>query len=261
MHQRLMRTAFAAHGGVEHGTEGDSFLVVFGHAPQAAAAAVEAQRALAAAEWPVGVAVLVRMGMHTGDAQRGGDDYVGLDIHRAARIAAAAHGGQVLLSESTRTLVERALPPTVSVRDLGEHRLKDLDWPERMYQLVIPGLRNDFPPVRSLATAGHMPIETTTFIGRDREIDEVAELLAAHRLVTLTGPGGVGKTRLSIRVARAVAKRFIDGAWFVSLSTVSRADQVPSAAAGVIGVRAVGGSLDVALDEYLRDPDASSCPR
>jgi predicted ATPase/class 3 adenylate cyclase len=251
-HQRLMRAAIAAHDGIELGTEGDSFLVVFAHARQAVAAAVEAQRALAAAEWPTGVGILVRMGMHAGDAQLGGDNYVGLDIHRAARIGAAAHGGQVLLSESTRALVERELPPTVEVRDLGEHRLKDLDWPERLYQLVIPGLRNDFPPVRSLATTGHMPTEPTSFIGRDREIEEVADLLAAHRLVTLTGPGGAGKTRLSIRVARAVAERFADGAWFVSLSTVSRADQVPSAAAGVIGLRAVGGSLGDALGDYLR---------
>jgi predicted ATPase/class 3 adenylate cyclase len=251
-HQRLLRTAFAAHEGIERGTEGDSFLVVFAHAGQAVAAVVDAQRALAAADWPSGVAIRVRMGLHVGDAWRGGDDYIGLDIHRAARIAAAAHGGQVLMSESTRALVERELPPNVSIRDLGEHRLKDLDRPERLYQLVIAELRSDFPPVRSAGAAGHLPTETTSFVGREREISEVADLLAAHRLVTITGPGGAGKTRLAIRVARAVAGRFGDGTWFVPLSTVSRADEMPSATAGVIGVRAAGGSLADALRDHMR---------
>jgi len=251
-HQRLLRGAFAAHHGMERGTEGDSFLVVFAQASQAVAAAIDAERALDAAKWPAGLELRVRMGLHSGDAQRGGDDYVGLDIHRAARIAAAAHGGQVLLSDSTRSLVERELSPSIVIRDLGEHRLKDLDWPERLYQLDIPGRRNDFPPLRSVATTGYLPTETTSFVGRNREIEDVVDLLAAHRLVTLTGPGGVGKTRLSLRVGHAVADDFADGAWFVSLSTVSDADQMPSAVAVALGVRSPSGSPASAVREYAR---------
>jgi predicted ATPase/class 3 adenylate cyclase len=251
-HQRLLRGAFSAKHGIERGTEGDSFFIVFTHASEAVAAAIDAQPALDAARWPAGVELRVRMGLHSGDAQLGGDGYVGLDIHRAARIAAAAHGGQVLLSDSTRSLVERELSPSIVIRDLGEHRLKDLDWPERLYQLEIPGRRNDFPPVRSIATTGHLPTETTSFVGRDREIRDVVDLLAAHRLVTLTGPGGVGKTRLSLRVAQAVTGDFADGAWFVPLSTVFDADQMPSALAVALGVRNPGGSPASAVREYAR---------
>jgi predicted ATPase/class 3 adenylate cyclase len=252
-HQRLLRRAFAAHHGIERGTEGDSFLVVFTHASEAVAAAIDAEQALDAANWPTGLHLRVRMGLHSGDARRGGDDYIGLDIHRAARIAAAAHGGQILLSDSTRSLVERELSPSIVIRDLGEHRLKDLDWPERLYQLDIPGRRNDFPPIRAVATAGYLPTETTSFVGRSREIEDVVDLLAAQRLVTLTGPGGVGKTRLSLRVAHAVADDFVDGAWFVSLSTVSDADQMHSAVAAALGVHSrSGGSPGGAVREYAR---------
>jgi class 3 adenylate cyclase len=148
-HKTLLREAFRAHGGVEVDTEGDAFFVAFLSASQALAAAVKAQRALEGHPWPAGAQVRVRMGLHTGEAVRGADGYVGLDVHRAARIAGAGHGGQVLLSETTRALVELALPAGVTLRDLGEHHLRDLEHPERLSQVIVEGLEADFPPVRS----------------------------------------------------------------------------------------------------------------
>jgi predicted ATPase/class 3 adenylate cyclase len=221
-HQRLLRQAFRAAGGTEVSTEGDSFLVVFTSAPGAIAAAIEAQRALTRHPWPEGVDVRVRMGLHTGEAILGGDNYVGADLHRAARIAAAAHGGQVLLSATARALVEAALPEGVALRDLGEHRLKDLPRPDRLYQAVVPDLPTEFPPPRTAeAERRRLPRPLTTFIGRERERAEVARALEATRLLTLTGPGGTGKTRLAIQVATEVAEEFPDGAVFVPLAPVS----------------------------------------
>jgi len=241
-HQRLLRTAFAAHGGVERGTEGDSFFVVFRDAPSAIAATVNAQRALVAADWPLGHEVRVRMGLHSGEGIRGGDDYVGVDVNRAARIASAAHGGQVLVSESTRALSDRQLPSGVALRDLGEHRLKGLALPERLYQLTIAGLRSDFPPLRSEPSrAAHLPPRLTSFVGRESELGEVQRLLAARHLVTLVGSGGSGKTSLAIECARVVADAFQDGAWFVALDTVSDSELVPPQIVGSLGLRDVSG--------------------
>src|SRR5438552_12134132 len=149
-HQRMLREAFAAHGGHEVDTQGDSFFVAFPRAKDAVAAAVAAQRDLAAYAWPEGVQVLVRMGLHTGEPQVGEQRYVGIGVHKAARIGAAGHGGQVLLSTTTRELVEDELPTGVTIRDLGERRLKDLDRPERLSQLVIQGLRADFATLKTL---------------------------------------------------------------------------------------------------------------
>ena len=168
-HRELLRAAFEAHGGVEVGTEGDSFFAVFPTAPGATAAAADVQRALAAEPWPDEMEVRVRIGLHTGEAsarrrRRTSDSHV----HRASRIASVGHGGQVLLSDATRTLVAEALPDGVSLRDLGEHRLKDLEHPERLWQLVIDGLQSDFPAVSSLdATPNNLPTRLTTFLGRD----------------------------------------------------------------------------------------------
>jgi class 3 adenylate cyclase len=149
-HGRILREAIAAGGGTEVQTEGDSFFAAFPTAAGAVRTALQAQRALAAHAWPDENAVRVRMGLHTGEAVLGGDDYIGLDVHRAARISAAGHGPQVLISEPTRTLVEGALPDGISLRDLGQHRLKDLERPEHLHQLVIDGLAADFPPIRTL---------------------------------------------------------------------------------------------------------------
>ena len=250
-HQRLLRSAFSAAGGNERSTEGDSFFVVFRDAPSAVAAAVAAQRALAAATWPGGEPVRVRMGLHTGHALPGGDDYVGLDVHRAARIAGAAHGGQVIVSASTRALAESALPPDIQLLDLGEHRLRGVSGTERLYQLEIAGLPSVFPPPRAdSVSATHLPARMTSFVGRDAELADIERRLAASRLVTLTGPGGAGKTSLATECARALADRFRDGAWFVALDAISDPDVVASAIASALGLREAG---DRPADEQLRD--------
>ena len=231
-HQAILRSAFTAHDGVERGTEGDSFFVVFTDAGEAIAAAVDGQRGIAQADWADSEKVRVRMGLHTGAGVIGGDDYVGIDINRAARIASAANGGQVLLSEATRVLGERDLPAGVSLREIGAHRLKDLDQPERLWQLVIDGLQSEFPPLRTLDTrAGNLPPRLTSFVDREPERGALAQLLDASRLVTITGPGGIGKTSLAVSVAAAVADRFPDGTWFVPLDSLSDPDLVPTAIA------------------------------
>ncbi len=237
-HRALLRAAWTAHDGHEQGTEGDSFFVIFASADRAVAAAVDAQRALAAESWPDGVAVRVRMGLHTGEVEStGGGDVIGLAINRTARIAAAAHGGQVLISDATRALLADALPDGVTLRDLGEHRLKDLRAPERLAQLVIDGLPADFPALRSIdARPNNLPTQLTTFVGRDRELAEAGALLARTRLLTFTGPGGTGKTRLSLQVAAAAADAFPDGIWFVALEAVRDPAMVASTIARTLGV-------------------------
>ncbi|MDL2335009.1 MAG: adenylate/guanylate cyclase domain-containing protein [Chloroflexota bacterium] len=240
-HHALLREAFRASDGVEVMTEGDAFFEVFSSPVAAITAAAQAQRLLAAEQWPTGAEVRVRMGMHTGEAVLGGDNYVGLDVHRAARIAAAGHGGQVLLSETTKALADRSLPAGVSLRDLGQHRLKDLPKSEHIYQLELDGLPADFPALRSLdARPNNLPVPVTTFVGRERQIAQIKERLAASRLLTLTGPGGTGKTRLSIRVAEELLDEYRDGCWFVPLEVLREPDLVPSAIASALSVRIPG---------------------
>jgi predicted ATPase/class 3 adenylate cyclase len=251
LHQRLLRSAFGAAGGIERSTEGDSFFVVFRDAPSAVSAAVGAQRALAAATWPGGEPVRVRMGLHTGEGVAGGDDYVGLDVHRAARIAAAAHGGQVIVSASTHALAQPALPADVELVDLGEHRLRGVSGTERLYQLAIAGLPSAFPPPRTESvSAVHLPPRLTSFVGRDAELAALADRVTASRLVTLTGPGGAGKTSLATESARAIADRFGDGAWFVGLDAISDPDLVAPAIVSALGLREAG---DRPAEEQLRD--------
>jgi predicted ATPase/class 3 adenylate cyclase/DNA-binding CsgD family transcriptional regulator len=258
----LLRAAFSSFGGQEMGTEGDSFFVVFESARDAVRCCVAAQRALSAHDWPGGAAVRVRMGLHAGEPAQHEDGYIGLDVHRAARIAATAHGGQVVLSEATRLLVGSRLPADMSTRDLGFHRLKDIEAPERIYQLVAAGLQEQFPPLKSLGPPVAMvgvnggvhgfPAVLTSFVGRSVELDEVAELLARYRLVTVTGPGGMGKTRLAGEVARRVADRFADGVWLAELAGVADPDLVPPAVAAALGIQqGGGGSVLEALAEVL----------
>jgi len=245
-HQELLRAAFVVQGGVEIGTEGDSFFVVFPTAPGGVAAAVAAQRALDAEAWPTDVAVRVRMGLHTGEASIGTDGYVGLHVHRASRIANVAHGGQVLLSDATRALVGRGLPEEIELRDLGEHRLRDIEHPEHLWQLVIPDLPSDFPPIASLdAVSNNLPTRLTTFLGREREIGEISELLERSRLLTLTGPGGTGKTRLSLEVARRSMTNYRDGVFFVELAPITEPDLVPATIAQTLGLPDRGGRSTV----------------
>jgi predicted ATPase/class 3 adenylate cyclase len=242
-HRVLLRSAVLGHGGVEVGTEGDGFFAAFPLPAEALAAAIEAQRALAAEPWPEDARIRVRMGIHTGEGRLDADmTYVGTDVHRAARIAAAGHGEQVVLSDATRILVGGDIPEGVAIRDLGEARLKDLDRPEQLHQLVIDGLRSDFPPLRTLGgTSTNLPTQVTTFLGREREIEEIGALLAETRLLTLTGPGGTGKTRLALQVAARSLAEFPDGVWFVALGVITEPDLVPSTIAHEIGLPDRGG--------------------
>jgi predicted ATPase/class 3 adenylate cyclase len=254
-HAAIIRRAIEAQGGRELSTAGDSFFAVFRSPAQAVGAAVAAQRDLHAHRWPDGVEMRVRMGVHTGEGLLGGEDYVGIDVNRAARIADAAHGGQVILSGATRALVERDLSPGTTVRDLGPHRLKDLAHPEELFDLAIERLPSDFPPPRSLdARPNNLPVQLTSFVGRTEELAEVERLLEGSRLVTLTGPGGSGKTRLALEVAARALPRYREGAFFVDLSTVTDPALVPSSLAAALGVQEVAGTpiLEVVRD-HLRD--------
>jgi predicted ATPase/class 3 adenylate cyclase len=256
-HAAIVRQAIEAGGGVEVSTEGDSFFAAFPSPVGAVRAAVAAQRGLAAAEWPPAPQVRVRMGLHTGEGVLGGDNYVGMDVNRAARIAAAGHGGQVLLSEGTRGLVEHTLPDGASLRDLGEHRLKDITLPEHLHQLVIEGLPADFPAPRTLdARPGNLPVQLTSFVGRERVIAEVRALLEQTRLLTLTGAGGTGKSRLALQVAAELLPAFKDGAFLTDLSSVTDPALVPSVVARALAVPEVAGrSIVEAVQERLRDKE------
>jgi predicted ATPase/class 3 adenylate cyclase len=256
-HAAIVRRAIARGNGVEVSTEGDSFFVVFSSPTEALEAAVTAQRGLAGHLGDHGARLRVRMGLHTGEGVRGGDNYVGIDVNRGARIAGAAHGGQILISGSTRALVERALPDGVSLRDLGEHRLKDIAHPEHLYDLVIEGLPSDFPPPRTLdARPNNLPVQVTSFVGREEQIAEVRRLLSRTRLLTLTGAGGTGKTRLALQVASEALTEYRDGAFFADLSSVTDPALVPSVVAKALDVPEVPGRpiLDVVKD-HLGDKD------
>ncbi len=228
-HRRILRAAFERHGGIEVDTQGDAFFVAFGRASDAIAAAEEAQTRLG---------VPVRMGIHTGEPTRTDEGYVGIDVHRAARIAAAGHGGQILVSQSTRDLAGKD-----GLRDLGEHRLKDLSAPERIYQLGY----GDFPPLRTLY-ATNLPVTATPFLGRERELGDVCTLLRNPdvRLLTLTGAGGSGKTRLALQAAAASADAYPHGVWWVPLASVSDATEVTSTGARIFGS---GGPLSEVVGE------------
>ena len=246
-HRALVRAEIDAWHGREISTEGDSFFVVFAAAPDAVGCCLAAQRALAAHDWPDGLAVRVRMGLHTGEPAQHEDNYVGMDVHRAARIAATAHGGQVVLSEATRRLA-----PGTSVRDLGFHRLKDIEEAERIYQLLAPGLPADFPPLKSLGTPTSLPAPATPLVGRDDELAALCAVLERPevRLVTLTGTGGVGKTRLSLAAAAALDHSFPHGVYFVALAAVRDAEVMWKSLADNLAVNADGPPAD-AVTGYL----------
>jgi class 3 adenylate cyclase len=228
-HRRILRDAFVRHRGVEVDTQGDAFFVAFARASDALAAARDAKSGLAHGP------VRVRMGVHTGEPLATDEGYVGIDVHRAARIAAVGHGGQVLVSQSTRQLVAAE-----GLRDLGEHRLKDLTAPERIFQLGD----GDFPPLKSL-NATNLPVASSALVGRRRELAEIASLLTdSVRLVTLTGPGGTGKTRLALQAAAELVDDFPGGVFFVPLAGVQRPDLVPATITSTIGIHDVAALRD-----------------
>jgi predicted ATPase/class 3 adenylate cyclase len=255
LHSAIMRRAIAEAGGTEIRTEGDSFFVAFRTPGAAIRAVVAAQRGLGRDIWPHGRPLRVRMGLHTGEGVRGGDEYLGIDVNRAARIAAAAWGGQVLLSEATKVLVEKGLPEGVVIRSLGRHRLKDLPDAEDLYDLVIAELAADFPPPRTLEVPSNLPAQLTSFVGRESEVAEVKALLAGTRLLTVTGPGGTGKTRLALRVAEEASADYRDGAFYVDLAPVSDPDLVVPTIAATLGIREEGWERPLAesLEDHLRD--------
>jgi predicted ATPase/class 3 adenylate cyclase len=248
-HHRLIRAAVADAGGREVDTQGEAFFAAFPSATSVVAAAVGLQRQLTAAGLPV------RIGLHTGQPKVAPTGYVGLDVPRAARICAAAHGGQVVLSQATRELVEEELPDGVTLRDLGEHRLKDLTSPQRLSQLVIAGLPNEFPPLRTLENRPtNLPVQPTPLIGRARELAALAELLArAHvRLVTLTGPGGSGKTRLGLQAAAELVEGFPQGVFLVALEPIADPGLVLPTIAQTVGLKETGTApVADSLKEFL----------
>lgn len=244
--------ALAANGGTEVSTDGDAFFVVFRWPADAVACAVQAQRALASEAWPPEAAIRVRMGIHTGAGELGGDNYAGIDVHLAARIAAAGHGGQVLLSEATGILVGRTLPADVAVRDLGTHRLKDFPQPMRLLQLAAAGLPDRFPPLMTVdAARTNIPPPVSALVGRSAELDAVLALLDRTRLVTLTGPGGTGKTRLATEAARAALTRFVDGVFLVNLDAIHDATLVATAVVQALGLREQDRTAEEALSREL----------
>ncbi len=260
-HYELLEAAVALHGGVrpvEQG-EGDSVVGAFARASDAAAAALDVQRAFAQEPWPAGGEVRVRMALHTGEIRlRDAGNYFGPTIIRCARIRAIGHGGQTLISDATRDLIVDALPDAAELRDLGLHRLKDLGRAERIWQLVHPDLGHEFPPLRSLsAMPTNLPAQVSSFVGRDTEIEAVRRAVRENRLVTLTGTGGCGKTRLALHAAADELDGHPDGVWCAELAAVAHGSDIAEAIAGVFGLREeFGRPLIDTLAEQLHDLDA-----
>lgn len=249
-HEELMRIAMEEHGGYVYKMIGDAFQVAFSTAPQAVAAALAAQWALYDEPWGQIEPIKVRMALHTGETEERIDDYVGPLLNRVARLMDAAHGGQVLMTQITSELAREHLPGGASLQDLGEHHLKDIERPERVYQLVIEGLPHDFPPLKTLDThPNNLPAELTSFLGRVEELSEVKELLSTTRLLTLTGPGGMGKTRLALQAATQCIAEFDDGVYFVPLSPASSPEHI---------VPAVADALQFNFDTHTSTTDSKA---
>ncbi|MBK9940459.1 MAG: helix-turn-helix domain-containing protein [Kouleothrix sp.] len=261
-HDVLLRGAIEHHGGVVFKTVGDAFYAAFLTATDALAAALDAQRALHAQVWDAfppddtQSTITVRMALHTGTAELRDGDYFGHTLNRIARLLTAGHGGQILLSATTWELVRDHLPPDVALRDRGAHWLKSLVRPEQIYQLIAPDLPAEFPPLRTLDHAiTNLPSQPTAFIGREKEVAAVRDLFGRDdvRLVTLTGPGGTGKTRLGLRVAAELLDEFPDGVWFVNLAPLSDSSLLAATIAQIFSLREIGGQpIDEVLKHYLR---------
>jgi class 3 adenylate cyclase len=264
-HHDLLRGAVEAHGGVVFETVGDAVYAAFAAPTAAVAAALAGQLALHCEPWGATGPLRARMGIHLGEVEAypapgaaQGARYLGLPLVRCARLMATAHGGQTVLSEAATALVRDALPPDAGLRDLGEHRLKDLSGPERVAQLLHPELPADFPPLRTLDALPHnLPLQLTSFVGRERELAAVREALAAHRLVTLTGAGGCGKTRLALQAAADGLEAWPDGVWFVDLAPLADSALVPRAALAALGLGEAPGRAPLErLTDALRPGSA-----
>jgi predicted ATPase/class 3 adenylate cyclase/predicted negative regulator of RcsB-dependent stress response len=256
-HDELVRRAVEAAGGYVFKTVGDAFCAAFADATDGLRAAVDAQRLIDAELWPEVTPIRVRMGLHSGVCVERDGDYFGQTVNRVARLEATAHGGQVVVSGATAELVRGCLPAAVTLRDLGEHRLKDLGRPVLVFQVCVDGLASDFPPLRSLSNPEletNLPEQVSSFVGRDRELGEIRELLKTARLVTLTGPGGAGKTRLALQVAVDLVDGSGDGVWLVELAALADPELVAAKVASVLGVREDAGlpMLDTLVDA-MRD--------
>lgn len=257
VHDALLRAAVEEAGGTVFKTTGDGLLAAFERPGAALRAALAGQRALQDHAWPTSAPLRVRMAIHAGDAEFRNDDYFGPSLNRVARVLAIGHGGQVLVSSAAAALVADDLPTGATLLDQGEHHLKDLARPEHIYQLALPGLIADFPPLRSgAASPTNLPADLTTFIGRTREAAEIRDLLQGHRFVTLVGVGGTGKTRLMLHVAGELSGQYHDGAWLVELGPLREPDLVASEVARALGVQvSPAQSAITAVTDYLRGKD------
>jgi predicted ATPase/class 3 adenylate cyclase len=258
-HDELLRAAVGQADGFVFKTVGDAFCAAFATPQAALDAAVGAQRSLTAEQWPTSRPIRVRMSLHTGVCEERDDDYFGPVVNRTARLEAVAHGGQVLISGATAELLTETLPDGVALRDLGLHRLKDLGRPERVFQLETEFLPSGFPPLASLDNPelpNNLPGQLSGFVGREREVPEVRSLLGTSRLVTLTGAGGCGKTRLALQAAAELLDAARDGVWFVELAPLTEGEQIPGAVAAALGLTDHGGQpLLESLTESLREQD------
>ncbi len=252
-YRRILHAIVDAEGGREVESQGDGALIAFDRARAAVRAALAAQRAIIAHPWSHG-ALRVRMALDTAEATAHGGTYVGLGLHRSQRICAAGWGGQILLSRTTASIVESELPPGASLKDLGEHRLRDLRHPQRIFQLLHADMPDEFPPLRSLENLpNNLPRQLTSFIGREREMADVKRLVSANRLLTLTGSGGCGKTRLAVQVGGDLVETFADGVWFVDFAPLSDPALVPQAVASALRTREEPGRpLLATLTDHLQ---------
>jgi len=252
-HDDLMRVAIAEHRGHVFKTIGDAFCAVFARPDDAIAAALDAQRALVAEDFSLVDGLPVRMAVHTGTAEERGGDYFGPTVNRVARLLAIGNGGQILVSGVTTDLVQGSLPAQASLQDLGAHRLRDLTYPEQVYQLVARGLRTEFPALRSLEVLpNNLPLQLTSFVGRDAEVAEIESLLKKHRVVTIVGSGGVGKTRTSLQVGANVLDGSGDGVWFIELAPLADGSIIPTAIAAAMGIALSAGAAIDALVAALK---------
>ncbi len=267
-HEEIVRDAIERHGGCVVKTTGDGFHAAFHTARDAVDTAISAQRSLGMERFEVTGPLRVRMGVHTGEVQLRDGDYFGTAVNRAARLMAVAEGGQVLCSQTTTDLVREASAGSVEFVDLGEHRLRDLAWAVRVFQVRAPGLQSGFAPLASVdAFPGNLPVQLTSFIGRESEIASLVETVETNRLVTLTGAAGCGKTRLALQVGAETIGQFHDGVWLVELAALTDPALLPNAVAASLGIRdSTGGGagfggggqpgvarpLEVVVLEHLR---------